>query len=183
MTDQNYTTVFTVDRTPEEVFAAINNVRGWWSGDIDGNPDNLGDEFTYRYQDLHYSKHRVTAFVPGKEIVWHVLEGGPNFVADRTEWTDTEITFEISEHGDETEVRFTHVGLVPDYECFNVCSDAWGGYIKGSLRDLIIAGGGKDESRASDNQRATTRLGASPRDDQEHDEAEQWQGADGPAQG
>ena len=139
MTDQNYTTVFTVDRTPEEVFAAIKNVRGWWTGDIDGNPDKLGDEFTYRYQDLHYSKQRVTAFVPSKEIVWHVLEGGPNFVVDRTEWTDTKITFEISERGGETEVRFTHVGLVPDYECFDVCSDAWGGYIKGSLRDLIIA--------------------------------------------
>jgi len=31
MKSSNYTTSFVVDETPEEAFAAINNVRGWWS--------------------------------------------------------------------------------------------------------------------------------------------------------
>jgi hypothetical protein len=55
MTDKNYNTAFTVDKSPAEVFAAINNVRDWWSGEIDGPTDKLGAEFTYRYQDLHRS--------------------------------------------------------------------------------------------------------------------------------
>ena len=45
--------------------------------------------------------------------------------------------------GRTTEVRFTHVGLVPSYECYSVCSDAWGLYINGSLRNLITKGKGK----------------------------------------
>ena len=52
-------------------------------------------------------------------------------------------SFEIARKGDKTEVRFTHFGLVPAYECFNVCSDAWGKYIRGSLRDLITTGKGQ----------------------------------------
>jgi hypothetical protein len=36
MTAKNYTASFTVDQSPNDVFAAVNNVRGWWSGEIDG---------------------------------------------------------------------------------------------------------------------------------------------------
>jgi hypothetical protein len=139
MSDLNYTTSFTVDRAPEEVFAAINNVRGWWTGDIEGGTDKLGDEFTYRYEDLHYSKQKVTELVPGEKVVWQVVEAEIKFVTDRSEWKGTEVTFDIAGKGDKTEVRFTHVGLVPQIECFDSCSDAWGYYINGSLRNFITA--------------------------------------------
>ena len=141
---QNYTTTFTVDKTPKEVFAAINNVRGWWTGEpgIEGSTDKLGDEFTYRYTPHHFSKQKITEFIPGKKIVWLVVESSINFVKDKSEWKGTEITFDIAKKGDKTEVRFTHVGLVPDIECYGACSNAWGSYIKGSLRNLISKGKG-----------------------------------------
>jgi hypothetical protein len=41
----------------------------------------------------------------------------------------TTITFDITEVDGGTQVRFTHVGLVPEFECYDVCSDAWGGLI------------------------------------------------------
>jgi hypothetical protein len=143
MKDQNFTATFTVDQTPEEAFTAINNVRGWWSGEIQGHTDKLGDEFTYRYQNVHRSKQKITELVPGKKVVWHVLDGYLKFTQDETEWTGTDITFDISKKGAKTEVRFTHVGLVPEFECFDKCSNAWGFYIKDSLRNFITTGKGQ----------------------------------------
>ncbi len=97
-------------RAHEEAFAAINNVRGWWSGQIDGASDELDVEFTYRYQDVHYSKQRITEFVPNKKVVWRVLDAYLNFTEDPNEWTGTEVNFEVSQQGEQTEVRFTHWG-------------------------------------------------------------------------
>jgi hypothetical protein len=48
--------------------------------------------------------------------------------------------FDISDRCGETEVRFTHVGLAPEHECYGVCSNAWGMLINGSLRGLITTG-------------------------------------------
>jgi hypothetical protein len=100
MTTKDYTTSFSVDETPEQVFAAINNVRGWWSGEIDGRTDKLGVEFTYRYQDVHRSTQRITELVPGKKVVWHVLDAKINFVKDKAEWNGTDIIFEITKMGE-----------------------------------------------------------------------------------
>src|SRR5258708_31615894 len=72
--NQNYTTTFTVHQTPEEAFAAISNVRGWWSQAIEGDTDSLGAEFKYHYQDVHRCTLQITEFVPGKKVVWHVLD-------------------------------------------------------------------------------------------------------------
>ena len=141
--DRNLTISFSVKQTPKEVFDAINNVRGWWSGEIEGSTDKLGAVFKYRYEDLHHSTQKITEFVPGKKVVWHVLDSRINFVKDKTEWKDTDIVFEITKKGDKTELRFTHVGLVPAFECYGACSDAWGFYIKESLRSLITTGKGE----------------------------------------
>jgi hypothetical protein len=147
MKKQDFTTTISVDQSPEKAFAAINNVRGWWSGEIEGDTDKLGAEFTYRYKDVHRSRQKITEFVPGKKIVWHMLDSHLSFVKDKSEWNDTDIVFDISEEQGKTEVRFTHLGLVPQYECYSSCSNAWGSYINDSLRSLITTGKGKPNQK------------------------------------
>ena len=90
MTDENLTISFTTDRTPQEAFAAINDVRSWWSGEIDGPTGALGAEFTYRYQDIHRSTQQITELVPGRRIAWHVTDSYLDFVEDKAEWTGTD---------------------------------------------------------------------------------------------
>jgi hypothetical protein len=152
MKTQNFTTTILVDQTPQEAFDAINDVRGWWSGEIDGRTDVLGAEFTYRYKKVHRTTQKITELVPGRKIAWHVTDSHIDFVRDKSEWDGTDIVFEIAKKGDKTEVRFTHVGLVPSVECYDGCSGAWGFYVNESLRDFIAKGKGQpnlDERRPS----------------------------------
>jgi len=147
MTTLNYTTTILVDQTPEEVFKAVSNVRGWWSESIEGNTDQLNEEFLYYYKDVHISKMKIVEYVPNKKIVWLVLDNQFNFTKDKTEWNGNKIVFEITPKGDKTELRFTQIGLVPTYECYDVCRDAWKSYIQGSLKDSITTGKGKPNAK------------------------------------
>ena len=142
MQSQNFTSTFTVDQSPEEVFTAITDVARWWTGEIEGEADEVGDEFSYRYRGAHYSKQKIVELVRGKTIVWHVVDSHLEGPEDPSEWTGTDISFEITPKEDGTEVRFSHLGLVPDFECFDACSSAWGFYVNGSLKRLITTGEG-----------------------------------------
>ena len=149
MSDHGFATTFTVDQTPTEAFDAITNVRGWWSEEIDGRTDQAGAEFTYHYEDVHRCRIRVTEVVPGRKVSWLVMENYFNFTADEAEWTGTTVSFDISAADGQTEVRFTHQGLVPAYQCFEICANSWGFYVNDSLRSLITTGAGQPNSRGS----------------------------------
>ena len=61
-------------------------------------------------------KQKVTESVPGKRVVWRVLDAHLSFVNDKSEWKGTDIVSELSQKGGKTEVRFTHQGLAPEFE-------------------------------------------------------------------
>ena len=89
MTAKNYAASFTVDQSPDDVFAAINNVRGCWPGEIDGRTDKLSAELMYRYQDLHRSTQNadVISAIPSESrhaaalrtAEWPHLAAAPTF--------------------------------------------------------------------------------------------------------
>ncbi|MCF0074241.1 SRPBCC domain-containing protein [Dyadobacter sp. CY261] len=136
-------TSFSVDQSTEAVFNAVNNVRGWWSERIDGVTDRIDQEFTYQRKDVHKCTVKIVEFLPGKKVVWLVLDNYFNFTQNQSEWKGTRVEFEISEAGGKTVLNFTHRGLVPEHECYNICFDAWTFYINESLKGLITKGVGQ----------------------------------------
>ena len=160
MNDQSYTTSITVDRPAREVFEAINDVRSWWNEDLTGETDRVGAEFVHEVKGIHRAKIQVTELVSGKTVVWRVLENWMSFIDDQREWVGTEIRFDLTDTIGGTEIRFRHVGLVPDYECFDVCDVAWSFYIQQSLRSHITTGAGQpNESPGERNDREAAAVG------------------------
>lgn len=139
----DFTTGFEVEQTPAQVFNAINNVQSWWSQAVTGETNKLNGEFTYHYKDVHISKMKVVEFVPDQKVVWLVQENYFNFTKDKSEWTGTNIIFEITTREGKTQLTFTHQGLVPAYECYDICKNAWTTYIQNSLKELITTGKGR----------------------------------------
>jgi len=147
MNQSDFTTTIVVDQTPAEVFRAITNPRAWWSEEIEGGTEKLNDVFDYHFRDVHICKMKLTEVVPDEKVVWLVLDNYFNFIKDQSEWKGTKIIFEISEKDKKTQIRFTHEGLVPAYECYDICFNAWTGYIQDSLFNLITTGKGKPNNR------------------------------------
>ncbi len=143
MKEQNFTTTLLVDQSPEEVFKAINNVSAWWHGEIEGPTTNLNDEFSYKMKEFHFSKQRITELIPNQKVEWLVTESKLSFTEKPDEWTGTTIRFELEEIDGKTQLRFSHIGLTPEFECYGDCSNGWTMLIQESLLSLLTVGKGK----------------------------------------
>ena len=143
MNTEDYRTSITVDKKAKEAFNAINDICGWWSTDFEGSATKKDDVFTVRFGDTFITM-RIIELIPHSKIVWQVIDSWKHWMkSNNTEWVGTKISFDIAEKEGNAEIHFTHIGLVPVLDCFDVCSDAWSVYITGSLLNLINTGKGK----------------------------------------
>ncbi|HEY2647976.1 MAG TPA: SRPBCC domain-containing protein [Puia sp.] len=142
MKKQDYTIELTVDGTANEVFKNINQVTKWWTDDLKGSSQKLNDEFTVQFGDIHMSKQKLVEVIPDKKVVWLVTDSELNFIKDKQEWTNSKISFELSELDSKTLIHFTHFGLTPEVECYKSCTKGWDYYITGSLFKLLTEGKG-----------------------------------------
>lgn len=142
MDDANLAMRVTVDATPEAAFAALVNVRDWWSTGVRGRSRELGDEFQFEVPGIHRCTMRVTEAVPGRRLAWTVEDSWLSFIERTDEWDGTSVVFDLRPSPGGTEIRFTHVGLTPSHECYDACATGWTHYVGESLRRLVQEGVG-----------------------------------------
>lgn len=141
-TGNDFSITLTLDQPEMIVYEAIGKVSAWWSEEVTGASAKVGDEFFYHYKDVHSCHIRVIEAVPGKKVVWQVLDNFFRFTKEETEWKGTTVVFEIENNDQLTVLRFTHVGLGPHFECYEACSAGWSNFIGDSLYKLITTGTG-----------------------------------------
>ena len=142
MENQDFTTTVMVEQKPAEVFNTLLNVRAWWSGlydeSFEGSSEKLGDEFSFLAGGgVHFTKQKLVELIPNKKVAWLVTEANLSFVDKTDEWNGTKISFEISQELGKTKIVFTHIGLVPEFQCYNSCAPAWTQYVQERLTDVL----------------------------------------------
>lgn len=136
MNQQNYQSSIAAGFTPMEAFEGISRVNEWWAKNFEGSTKKLNDVFTVHFGETCVT-FKVTESVPDEKIAWLVTDCYLPWLKDKKEWNETTVMFEISVIGDETQVTMTHIGLVPEVECFTECVPGWNKYFKGSLFKLL----------------------------------------------
>lgn len=147
MENQDYHAAIMVSQTTNEAFTAINSVSKWWTEKLEGSSKKLNDVFTVDFGGNNFVTHKLIEVTPDKKVVWFVTDCYLSWFNDKTEWKNTKMSFEISATGNQTQVNFTHIGLVPEVECFDTCRKGWDQYVKDSLFKLITEGKGQPQKK------------------------------------
>jgi hypothetical protein len=132
--NNNFSYTFNTSKSNDEVFSLFLNVDQWWSGlfneKIQGKSEKIDDEFSFSAGDgVHFSNQKLIELIPNQKIVWLVTDSNLSFLSQTDEWNNTKISIELETIDNQTMVKFTHQGLLPEIECYDACSSAWSQYL------------------------------------------------------
>ena len=119
--------------------ASVDGVAGWWTRETEGDY-RVGGTVSTRFRaldgkEIGYMEFEVLELEPDKEVKWR-FKIGP------AEWVGTDVTFQLSEAGDQTILLFGHRNWREAVEFTAHCSMKWATFLL-SLRDLVETGKGR----------------------------------------
>jgi uncharacterized protein YndB with AHSA1/START domain len=126
--------------TPEQAYealATLDGLSGWWTERTTGKT-GIGDVIDFRFDrdgaELGFFDMSVLELVPGKRVLWEVVDGPP-------EWIGTKIHWDLRQEGDYTVIMFKHEGWREPVEFMHHCSTKWASFLL-SLKQLLETGKG-----------------------------------------
>ena len=148
MKNQDYTTSMNVTASAHKVFKSINSISKWWTENVEGSSQKTDDTFTVHFGQTFITL-KIVESIPEKRIVWLVTDCNKHWLQNKKEWNDTQIIWKITTNSKTTQIDFTHLGLIPNLECYGACENAWADYLHNSLMHLILTGKGQPELKVT----------------------------------
>ncbi|SDI19726.1 SRPBCC family protein [Chryseobacterium jejuense] len=140
----NYTNTIEVKTTASKAYNALAyHIPLWWTEMFEGASEKTGDIFTIRFGADIYKTMQVKEAISDTKMIWNVedsLIALPE-LKNQTEWIGTTIVWEIEETEENSRIKVTHLGLNPDIECYDICSNGWIQFL-GSLKLFLETGNG-----------------------------------------
>lgn len=148
MTNSDYRRTLDVSAPPKQVYEAVTSgFRNWWT-DPGASLSRTGDIATFRFPPKESSwTFRPITLEPNRLVEHecvganHLHDGLPDSI--RTEWLGTVMSFEITANGAESLIVFTHQGLAPKLDCYDICEAGWDFFFLDSLKSYLETGNGK----------------------------------------
>jgi len=157
MQQHDFKCSLTADVTASQALEGISRVSEWWSSDFEGRARDAGDIFTVRFGET-FVTFKIVDAVPGAGVAWKVLDSRLPWLADDNEWNGTTVCWNVSSKGDATEVTLTHVGLVPEIECYERCKEGWTFFATESLAKFMADGKGLPNRRPNHESRVAASV-------------------------
>lgn len=149
MNDRDYAKSIQVSVSPKKALEAIDDVAAWWTKSFNGAARRVGDTFNVHFGDTSVDFEVVEH--SDERIVWHVTRSHLPWLKDKTEWTGTDVVFQLTPDERDTTVHMMHRGLLPTVECYANCQRGWDFYVGRSLHKLLVEGTGLPDGRVGEN--------------------------------
>jgi len=134
MTD--YTTQLEIPISRHAVFMAISRELGKWWGKQDRLIEKKDTVFRVSWGEPWY-QFEVVEYKENELMIWECIDANQiitGLTGVEKEWVGTKIHWKLVEISSNTTlIQFKHQGLIPDFLCFDVCSNAWEHFLKDRL--------------------------------------------------
>jgi uncharacterized protein YndB with AHSA1/START domain len=123
---QDFTAVLNLPVSPDDVAALLTSAEGvsrWW-GPTEGD-GGVGGTLTTAFGGYGVNAMRVVEVTPSR-VVWESVvpeQGRPT--VHMQEWLGTRLQFDLTPADGGTQLRFQHVGLNPQLDCWDECLAGW----------------------------------------------------------
>jgi hypothetical protein len=141
---ESFKTTLTLQAEEKKVYDGLTkSISEWWSEMFEGAAEQPGQTFTIRFGSQVFKTMLVEELVSGKKVVWHVVDALIDLpdLANKTEWINTYMIWDISGTANGTVLQLTHVGLNLDMECYHVCVAGWQSFLY-SFEKFVTTGVG-----------------------------------------
>jgi hypothetical protein len=128
--------------SPDEAIKRISKLPEWWGVTFSGSSEKQNDQFTVKMGGDSFFNFTVAELIPGKRVVWLVTDCNMPWYADKKEWANTKLIFDVTENNGVTDLNFKHEGLTLEVECYKDCAPGWTHWIKTSLFSYFTTGKG-----------------------------------------
>ena len=121
-----------------EALATVEGVAGWWTEETTGESKPGGTVqvlFRSHGEEKGRMSFEVRKLSPNREVHWR-------FTAGPAEWLGTDVTFSLSQQGEQTLILFGHRNWREPVEFMAHCSMKWATFLL-SLREVAETGKGR----------------------------------------